>query len=97
MPDANSHLCRATGATHIICHAKLTGQGGIGRNGLANVDMIQMPERDLWYGKHFTEPLVATGLSPEEEQHLPALVMHTSGSTGMPKASPEYFPVRRLY
>ena len=52
---------------------------------LEYISTIPMISRDQWQVTRPEGDLLQTALSPEDERDLTALVMHTSGSTGMPK------------
>ncbi|PSS31017.1 hypothetical protein PHLCEN_2v2430 [Hermanssonia centrifuga] len=82
-PEAIAHLCRTTSATHLICHPSLRSRP------IADIQIIELVPRDIWKN---SDPIVPLFLTPDEEMDMPALVMHTSGSTGMPK--PVYHPHR---
>lgn len=88
--EAITHLCRTTSASHIICHGSLLEQGQNANNGSTQVTLVPMASRAAWEYKKSDARLLANVLSPADERNLTALVMHTSGSTGMPK--PVYHP-----
>lgn len=54
---------------------------------LPHIDLLELVPRCVWINSSANVLLLEVGLSPEDEKDLTALVMHTSGSTGMPKVS----------
>ena len=52
---------------------------------LRHVEVVSMAPREAWGHESSATKLMRTTLTPAEETNLTALVMHTSGSTGMPK------------
>ncbi|KAI0083934.1 acetyl-CoA synthetase-like protein [Irpex rosettiformis] len=90
--EAIAHLCRVTSTNHLICHESLLQRGRKALQLSRSDFIVEMAPRHVWYGGHSTKSLIKMALSPLEETNLTALIMHTSGSTGMPK--PIYHPHR---
>ncbi|KAJ3555377.1 hypothetical protein NM688_g2610 [Phlebia brevispora] len=90
-PQAIRHLCEVTSCTHLICHPSLKLQGHKALQD-SNICIIDLAPRLTWQNISANLPLLPLALSAREEKDLTALVMHTSGSTGMPK--PVYQPHR---
>lgn len=82
-----AHLCSAASATHLICHPSLVAQGRVALSACPAVTVLDMAPRSVWQQNSPGIPIIKSPLSPGEEAHLTALVMHTSGSTGMPKVN----------
>ena len=80
--DAISHLCCVTKATHLICHPSLLQLGQAATEGSSEISIVHLALRAAWDTPSL---LLRPALEPTDEKDLSALVMHTSGSTGMPK------------
>ena len=83
--EAIAHLCDITPATHLICHQSLLSRAQQISQLNDKTCIVEMVPRCAWQDVHSTEFLLPMALSPAEETNLTALIMHTSGSTGMPK------------
>ena len=85
-PQAIKHLCTVTSVTHLICHPSLLRQAREARaEDDEAFDIVGMAPRHVWYGNSAEVTVLPLALKPEEEKDLTAVIMHTSGSTGMPK------------
>lgn len=80
--EAMTHLCHTTNATHLIYHPSLLQQSELVAQGYSGITVVQMASRADWEAP---SSMPRHALDPDEEKNLIALVMHTSGSTGMPK------------
>ncbi|KAI0343014.1 acetyl-CoA synthetase-like protein [Trametopsis cervina] len=83
--EAIIHLCRATSASHLICHSSLLRQGRNAIQDLSGAEVVEMAPRSVWQKILQHQTQIKVTLSPAEERDLTAVVMHTSGSTGLPK------------
>ncbi|KIP01884.1 hypothetical protein PHLGIDRAFT_16917 [Phlebiopsis gigantea 11061_1 CR5-6] len=81
-PEAVAHLCRTTNATHLVCHDSLVAQAQVAIQNVKEFSIVPLAPRTAW---KTPSRQLRFGLRPEIEKDLTALVMHTSGSTGMPK------------
>ena len=83
--EAIRHLCRVTRTTHLICHPSLLQRGETAAYGSSDISVVRLAPRSAWKTSSL---FLRSALEPMDEKDLPALVMHTSGSTGMPKVRP---------
>ena len=81
-PEAIAHLCRTTRTTHLICHDSLVEQADAALKDTKNPSIVHIAPRAAW---KTTSRQLRSGVRPETEKDFTALIMHTSGSTGMPK------------
>ncbi|EJU02829.1 L-aminoadipate-semialdehyde dehydrogenase [Dacryopinax primogenitus] len=91
---AVSHLLEATASTHIIAHPTFLHvvEEAISKDPPTHSVHIIRQVNDEVYDAAAREEGDKTGkttfhcpLKPEEEEHLPAFIVHSSGSTGFPK------------
>ncbi|KAJ6496764.1 L-aminoadipate-semialdehyde dehydrogenase [Mycena vulgaris] len=89
---AIAHLCKLTNATHLIYSAKFTKEAheaqAILKSQDYDLDLVPDMRFPLW-GEGGVEaaqvkPLDPV-LTPEQESRRPAVILHSSGSTGFPK------------
>jgi acyl-CoA synthetase (AMP-forming)/AMP-acid ligase II len=83
--EAIAHLCKITLSTHLICHPTLYRQGCRALGTDPAISIVEMCPREVWQNVQSNRPLIEVVLSPSDEADMTALVMHTSGSTGMQK------------
>ncbi|KAJ8082482.1 putative NRPS-like protein biosynthetic cluster [Marasmius tenuissimus] len=89
---AVAHLCKLTSSTHLIYSPKFTEEAKEAREALAaegyQLGIVEDKRFPLWGDdgaatasiKPFHAPL-----TPEQESNRPAVILHSSGSTGFPK------------
>ncbi|KAL0568452.1 hypothetical protein V5O48_013531 [Marasmius crinis-equi] len=89
---AVAHLCKLTKSTHLIYSPKFTEEAREAKDSLAKegyeVGIVEDKRFPLW-GKEgaamaSVKPFQAP-LTPEQEAGRPAVILHSSGSTGFPK------------
>lgn len=83
--EAIAHLCKITSSTHLICHPTLYSQAYRALGTDSATCIAEICPREAWQNVRSNRPLIEVTLSPSDEADMTALIMHTSGSTGMPK------------
>lgn len=85
-PDAVAHLCRVTSTTHLVVHSTLAHKGRDALSQLQNVTLLNIANRSTYLDT--SRQPVKYARDFREDAELTAVIMHTSGSTNMPKVSP---------
>ncbi|KEI42452.1 uncharacterized protein L969DRAFT_69522 [Mixia osmundae IAM 14324] len=83
-PEAVAHLCATTGATRLIAHSSLSSLAEAALRTSMSCTTLAMVARASWHSDATSHIVVPAQGLPELPDKI-ALIMHTSGSTGMPK------------
>lgn len=83
--EAIAHLCGTTCATYLVYHPTLADTADAAAHVLPSLKIVEIASRNIWQFDLAMDGLLKSVLTPADESDLTALIMHTSGSTGMPK------------